>query len=377
MIDVFISYKREERPKAQAIAQLLADRGYSIWWDIDLLPGDRFSQEITEIIQKATTAIVLWSKLSVESDFVVDEASLARDRDILIPVKLDDCNVPIGFRSLHTLDLQEWDGNPNDSSLELLISAVEKCSAPSKPQLEKNAQSNVKLYVDEANFWRAISEHSNQSSDEYRKYLEDYGENATFAELAKLRIKALSNSEKKKKSFGLKKAITVVTLIGGIILILLNFAKFLEMISNKEPPKPIVSVKTYEIGRDGDLIAYRNGIIEDQKTGLEWIAGPDVRMNWIQAKSWIDRLTVGGGGWHMPDTKQYQTLLKVGLGTSNMTSLVKMKTPDKIRFWTAETEGEKAKLISSGGITHLGLKTLGANSMRVFAVRTKNISVRH
>ena len=30
------------------------------------------------------------------------------------------------------------------------------------------------------------------------------------------------------------------------------------------------------IGRDGDFVAYANGVVADTKTGLEWLAGPDV-----------------------------------------------------------------------------------------------------
>ena len=30
------------------------------------------------------------------------------------------------------------------------------------------------------------------------------------------------------------------------------------------------------IGRDGDFVAYANGVVADAKTGLEWLAGPDV-----------------------------------------------------------------------------------------------------
>jgi hypothetical protein len=47
-------------------------------------------------------------------------------------------------------------------------------------------------------------------------------------------------------------------------------------------------------------IAYENGIVEDRMTGLEWKAGPDKDNTWDEARSWVQRLNVDGGGWRMP-----------------------------------------------------------------------------
>ena len=61
MADVFISYKREERDVAENLARALTAQGYSVWWDVDLLPGDRFANEIEAVIKRAKAVIVLWS----------------------------------------------------------------------------------------------------------------------------------------------------------------------------------------------------------------------------------------------------------------------------------------------------------------------------
>ena len=97
MSEIFISYKREERDKAHSIAEALAKRGFSVWWDIDLLPGDRFADEISAVIDNAKSAVVLWSDAATNSDFVRAEALRAFNRDILIPVRLDDCKLPLPF----------------------------------------------------------------------------------------------------------------------------------------------------------------------------------------------------------------------------------------------------------------------------------------
>jgi len=36
-----------------------------------------------------------------------------------------------------------------------------------------------------------------------------------------------------------------------------------------------------ETKRDGNFVAYDNGVVYDTRTGLEWFAGPDKDTNWI------------------------------------------------------------------------------------------------
>ncbi|MFY8032042.1 MAG: toll/interleukin-1 receptor domain-containing protein [Devosia sp.] len=41
-LDVFLSYKREERDVAEALASYLTTQGYDVWWDAALLAGEDF-----------------------------------------------------------------------------------------------------------------------------------------------------------------------------------------------------------------------------------------------------------------------------------------------------------------------------------------------
>jgi hypothetical protein len=59
---VFISYAREDKPKAELIAQALGREGLSVWWDRKIPPGKSYSQVIEEALQSAKCIIVLWSK---------------------------------------------------------------------------------------------------------------------------------------------------------------------------------------------------------------------------------------------------------------------------------------------------------------------------
>ena len=113
---IFISYAREDREVAQALAAALADDGHRVWWDRALGGGDDFSLEIERQLTAARVAIVLWSASSVQSGFVRDESSRARDAGKLLPVRIEDVALPLGFGTLHTLDLIGWDGDADDEA---------------------------------------------------------------------------------------------------------------------------------------------------------------------------------------------------------------------------------------------------------------------
>jgi len=62
--------------------------------------------------------------------------------------------------------------------------------------------------------------------------------------------------------------------------------------------------------------------VKDTKTGLELVAGPDRDMTWNEAKAWVERLNVGGGGWRMPTLEELKGLYQYGKGRRNMTPLL-------------------------------------------------------
>ncbi len=85
------------------------------------------------------------------------------------------------------------------------------------------------------------------------------------------------------------------------------------------PPAP----KSREVVRDETFIAYATGVVRDTKTGLEWIAGHDRDTHWYKAESWVESLSIDGGGWRMPTREELESLYQKGAGTRNMTPLLK------------------------------------------------------
>jgi hypothetical protein len=113
MVDVFISYAHGDRELAAALAGKLSVRGYSVWWDHELVAGAEFREVITEQLGKSQYAIVIWTPESLKSKWVVDEATEAQRLGKLIPVKapsVSETDLPYGLRGVHTLNISDTDG---------------------------------------------------------------------------------------------------------------------------------------------------------------------------------------------------------------------------------------------------------------------------
>jgi hypothetical protein len=123
--DIFISYKREDRPYAERLSIVLEQLGFEVWWDFDLLSGDPYRTVIRAVIDQCKAAIVCWSERSVLSDFVIDEAEYAKQQGKLCPIRIDGVALPFGFGSLHTDDLSKWDGELFHQEFQNLVRAVE------------------------------------------------------------------------------------------------------------------------------------------------------------------------------------------------------------------------------------------------------------
>jgi hypothetical protein len=111
MADVFLSYAREDREAALRLAQALEARGWSVWWDREIIAGESFDQAIERELAGARTVIVLWSKRSIASEWVKNEAADAAERGLLVPALLDDARLPLEFRRRQTADLTGWSGD--------------------------------------------------------------------------------------------------------------------------------------------------------------------------------------------------------------------------------------------------------------------------
>lgn len=104
MGDVFISYARKDRALAEKIRSILEASGLPTWMDVRIEPGTHFDATIEHAIRTADMVLVLWTLNSVQSNWVREEASLALELRKLVPVLLDNVEIPIGFRLVHAID---------------------------------------------------------------------------------------------------------------------------------------------------------------------------------------------------------------------------------------------------------------------------------
>ena len=85
--------------------------------------------------------IVLWSKNSVGSDYVLLAAQHARDARSLLPVRVDDAQIPLAFSDLITPDLQEWNGDLSTPTFRQVVTQVVTLLATSATDRKRLVQS--------------------------------------------------------------------------------------------------------------------------------------------------------------------------------------------------------------------------------------------
>src|SRR5205807_10093118 len=138
MASVFLSYDRDDGDKARPIATALERAGHSVWWDLHVRGGAQFSKVIEEALKAADAVVVLWSKNSIDSAWVRDEAAAGRDSGRLVPATIDGTEAPLGFRQFQTIDLSRWRGRGPPPQLKTLLADIESM-APASGQAQARA----------------------------------------------------------------------------------------------------------------------------------------------------------------------------------------------------------------------------------------------
>lgn len=124
MTDVFISYKKEDASRVEPIARALAQAGYEVWWDHHIPPGRSYREVIGAALQTAKCVVVVWSKLSVAGQWVLDEADAGKQRNVLLPLMIDEVEIPYGFRQIEAGRLIGWAGDTADHEWRNAVEAV-------------------------------------------------------------------------------------------------------------------------------------------------------------------------------------------------------------------------------------------------------------
>jgi tetratricopeptide (TPR) repeat protein len=124
MADIFISYASEDRNRVRPLAEALQERGFNVWWDRSLAAGQDYTAIIEKELKTAKAVIVVWTQSSTNSTFVRDEAGRARDEGRLVPVMLDNVQIPLGFGAFQAEDFTRWNGGANAPQMQLLVEVL-------------------------------------------------------------------------------------------------------------------------------------------------------------------------------------------------------------------------------------------------------------
>jgi hypothetical protein len=138
--DVFVSYAREDAAVAAKLANYLKTIGISVFWDADIRNGEDFHAKLDTKLGGVRCVLVLWSQNSINSDWVLNEADFGKSRQVLVAARLDDCQLPVGFRRLNADDLTNWLGDTPPSGLFGVITRIRELLEAPRFAAEKDKQ---------------------------------------------------------------------------------------------------------------------------------------------------------------------------------------------------------------------------------------------
>ena len=225
MVDIFLSYAKEDRDVAREIATLLGRAGWVVWWDRRIPAGRTWRSVLEEALREMRCMVVLWSAHSIESDWVRDEADEARARKKLVPVLIEAVNPPVGFRAIQAADLSEWDGSADAPGVRQLLGDLESLIGKPAQKNELGESGEISERADEG---KSDLEHDPNTSLDLTDGLK------STEDIFTRRTLAGSWAELKRK-INWKKAAA-----GGLgISLLLGVALFWRFQGDQSPPQPM------------------------------------------------------------------------------------------------------------------------------------------
>jgi len=174
--DIFISYKREDRARIQPLAQALEARGYTVWWDLELVAGQKWAKRIKAELDAARCVIVVWTRQSIAEDrtyvseWVENEADEGARRGVLLPALFDQGRVAWTHQKVQYADLADWSGAGDQRGfVDLLDGVTQHAGVRARPE-------EVELAA-----WTAAERA--QTAESFRSFLANYPQ-SRFAQIA-------------------------------------------------------------------------------------------------------------------------------------------------------------------------------------------------
>lgn len=274
MHDIFLSYSRRDLAIAENLAESLIANGFSVWWDREIPAGKSFDNVIEKAIDNSRCVIILWSAASIKSQWAKVEAEEGRKRGILVPILIEEVEIPLAFRNIQAANLIGNDNNHanpdfvrlvKDIQLIIPIGALTKGSnKPSTTVFETTTPINTKNLDNDAKVEEII-------------------------ELAEIDIDIIENGEanikKVNKLFRLKltwkiTAISILLLSFTIFIVLLFIFQTLKKNEFNDSAERFINTELHKVLDSTSVIdaTYNYGSGEDSKISL-YISGGDQLSN--------------------------------------------------------------------------------------------------
>lgn len=164
MSDIFISYASDDKLRVEPLAEALSSRGWSVWWDRVIPAGKNFDEVIEEAVNAARCIVVVWSDKSVSSRWVRTEADEGANRQILVPVLIDNVRIPLAFKRIQAANLIGWQRTSPHPGFDQFVKDISGLIGP--PSVQKAAARSSNTYPEP---WEAPAPLTQRSSATLRE----------------------------------------------------------------------------------------------------------------------------------------------------------------------------------------------------------------
>src|SRR6185437_12958486 len=197
MADVFVSYARADKARVAPLVAAIEAKGWSVWWDPEITPGQEFDDQIEAEIDAANAVLVVWTPTSVASRWVRGEAREAAERGILVPVRFEQARLPMDVRAIHTTDLDEWHEDPYSVQAQEFLRALAVMIARSQATQSTKAGSasaSSPSAGESKSFSVCVLPFVNMSGDSEQEYFSDGITEDIITDLSKVSALAVASS---------------------------------------------------------------------------------------------------------------------------------------------------------------------------------------
>ncbi|UGY26651.1 toll/interleukin-1 receptor domain-containing protein [Bradyrhizobium septentrionale] len=151
MVDVFLSYAREDTDRAVIMVRALSESGLSVWFDRLIPTAKKWETVVRDKAETARCVVMLWSDHAATSHWVREEGTIGLERAVLVPVRISQADIPYPFGTLQFADLSSWEGNSSAQAFADLLKCIRiqmmpRCQIGFESIIEPRDQDLQKLY---------------------------------------------------------------------------------------------------------------------------------------------------------------------------------------------------------------------------------------